>query len=226
MPADIVDPVNQAQEGQPQLYRPGMSVINDYEIVSGVCILPVAESPPEDIGELAVWSPVVKLQLHSPYRIRRAKYATKKSTTPPVLPSPKDVGSFVFTGGSLFFTTGVNSTMVSSDWTVQAEYTYVENCVSRTTDGFVLGVPGYVLLTQEENQRVAGGTFSPQLGAIAHAGTDAKVGYTLSQNIDPASGLWSYTCQSYFPGKLFNDYLPNGSQSAEYVPGGQQPGVR
>ncbi len=214
MSCEIVDPPVSAIEAQTGLMQPGMAVSNEYELKSGVCILPVAESAPCNPNELAEWSPVVVLRLHSPYRIRKARFDVKKSTTPPILPAVGDTGAFVWIGGTINFgPPSVNAGLVSSDWSVSAEYVYVEDCVSRTIDGFVLGTPSYILDSQRSNLANTGGAGTPPFGAIAQAGTDAKVGWTLSQSINPSSTLWSYTCQSYYPGKFFNDYLPNGSQS-------------
>lgn len=215
---DIADPPIAAVDKQASLFMEsnntrsnGQGVTNEYTIVPGVCILPVAESAPCNPAELAEWSPVVVLRLHSPYRIRKVSYSGKKSRTPPILPSPNDVGAFVFTGGTLMFhAPEINQSMVSSDWPVETQYTYIENCPSRTIDGFVLGVPSYPMVVQQENLALAGGTGTPQFGAIAQAGQDAKVGWTLSQGLNLDYTNWTYNCQAYYPGVLFNDNLPNG----------------
>lgn len=189
-----------------ELYLDGPKVINNYRIEPGICILPIAESPPEDPTELAAWSPVAVLRLHSPYRIRTAQTKTKKNNAPPVLAAPGDTGAFVFTGGNLEFTNVLNGDQ-NYDWICGVEYTYVENCVSRTVDGFVLGIPGFLYPTQTENALAIGGSPSvPPFGAIAQAGQDPKIGYVQAQ-----AGPNGYNTISYFPGLFFNDELMNGS---------------
>lgn len=211
----------QAQDqAGPPLYLEGPSIVNTYQIEQGVCILPLAEDPPTDPTKLAAWSPVVVLRLHSPYRIRTAKFAAKKNLTPPVIPSPSDTGAFVFVGGNLAFTNVINPAG-GHDWTNQTAYVYVENCVSRTEDGFVLGTPGFTYPSQYDNARLVGGT--PQVdspGAIAYAGEDAKIGYYLSRNETLAMSIGLYNTISYFPGTLFNDGLMNGSLTSGLLNGG------
>lgn len=190
------------------LYESGPALLNDYTLMSGVCVIPVAEEPPEDPEELKTWSPVIKLQLHAPYRIRNAKYIARKNNSPPVLPSPGDTGKFIFLGGSVSFLNAPNSAS-NFDWSCNAAYSYVENCVSRTLDGFVLGTIPFQLMSQTQNQQAAGGSPTIPYGAISEAGLDAKVGWLQS-----ATGPTYYNTPSYFPGLFFNDGLMNADLGA------------
>lgn len=224
------DPMDSLQTPQ---YLDGPAITNDYTIDPGVCVLPLAEDPPDDTtatgqAELPAWSPVVALRLHAPYRVRRAQYDTKKQNTPPVMPAPADQGKFVFLGGTIrFHPPALNMTNTNYDWTAQAEYNFVEDCVSRTADGFVLGIPPYTLAVQQENADALGGVPTGiTVGAIAAAGTDAKVGYQQGKAVGVALGpglsalagiaagvvaaqTYTYNTLSYFPGTLFNDSLLN-----------------
>jgi len=217
---DMSDPPVFTQEAAAVNYYEGPSFANDYEIVEGVMVLPVAESPPESPSDLKSWSPVVKIRLHSPYRIRTSKFSAVKQNGPPVLPGPGDQGAFIFTGGSLAFSNVYVQDGVYN-WNSVVVYQYVENCVSRTIDGFVLGTPAvpypttmmdFSLSTFSGSPGFAGGSGSPTInspGAIAYAGEQAKTGW-LNQAVGPDL----YNFPSFFPGVFFNDGLMNGSLTA------------
>lgn len=192
-------------------YPEGVRVRNDYTLEPGVCVLPLAQDPPTAQAELANWSPVVVLRLHAPYRLRRVNYDTMKQKNPPVLPSPESTGAFVFVGGTLIFNNALDNSLSNYDWRTQADYLYVENCVSRTQDGFVLGLPPYDTATMPRNYQTYPPN-SPGVGAIAEAGADARVGYTMGTTIGNyiSSGAWGYNVCSFFPGNLFNDNIVNG----------------
>jgi len=201
----LADPPVATLDSSSPLYSSGPSVFNNYRIEEGICILPVAEDPPDDPTELQDWSPVVVLRLHSPYRIRTARFSAKKNNVPPILPAPGDQGKFVFTGASMNFTNVLNSDS-SYDWITTVAYTYVENCISRTIDGFVLGQAAFNYDTQVQNASLVGGSPSvPPYGAISEAGLDPKIGYLQAQY-----GPDNYNTISYFPGLFFNDGLFNG----------------
>lgn len=212
----------QPLEVQTDLYPQGAAGHNSYTFEPGVCVLPLAEEPPTSPGELANWSPVVVLQLHAPYRVRRYEYSAKKENNPPIIPAPGNVGKFVFTGGSLtVLQPALNTTLTNYDWSVGAVYEYVENCVSRIQDGFVLGAPPYPLVTDVENAQSVGlSVFSasspsaPSLGAVSQAGVDAVVGYRMGQGIN-FSGSWGYNQATFLPGVFFNAGLPNGDVSGQ-----------
>lgn len=200
------------------LYYEGPGITNSYHIEQGVCVLPLAEDPPVDPMALRLWSPVVLLRLHSPYRIRKTDLVTKKLSAPPVIPSPKDTGAFVFLGGDLNFTTVVNGSQ-NFDWTVQTTYLYAEYCVSDPEDGFVLGNPGFAYPTQNENASSMGGT--PAVvsnGAIFYAGQDAKIGWAIANGFGGLLGSGPYNTFSYFPGTFFNDNLMNGEAPTYFDP--------
>lgn len=218
---------------QAGLYPDGVGKFNEYDLVPGVCILPVAEDPPTSASELRDYSPVIVARLHAPYRIRRVRYDAKKDNNPPVgIPAPDDAGKFVFVGGTISVQTRVNSSLVNYDWNVGAEYLFVENCVSRVEDGFVLGssmVPP--AMAQENAQTVGGNVFAPAgslsvgaigaalgtsgpQGAIVSAGVDAKTGYRMAQTIN-FFGRWGYNQDSFLPGEFFNDRIVNGDLNVQ-----------
>lgn len=196
---------------QTQLYQNALQT-NDYTLDPGVCVLPVAQEPPSDEGTLRTWSPVVILRLHAPYRIRKLRTGTKKQNSPPIIPSPADVGKFVFVGGGITFANAMNSTNSNFDWAVETEYVYVEDCVSRNQDGFVLSSTPWVWECTEENSRRIGGTPPvPAVGAISEAGLEPLIGSFMSSDIRPNSSTgWAYNVPSFFPGLLLNDNLANG----------------
>lgn len=184
-------------------YLNGPGIHNNFRIVEGICILPVAEAPPTDPGEMASWSPVAVMRLHSPYRIRRSSFAATKQTRPPVLPAPGSEGKFEFIGGSLDFATVPNGNLF--DWYCGTEFVYVENCVSRTIDGFVLGTTPFQFPVQQQAELSTGTPSASSPGAISDAGGDAKRGFS-----DQNNGPNNYTAMSFFPGLFFNSELNNG----------------
>lgn len=217
---DVTNPPTSTYESQDQLYQAGIGISNVYEIDSGVCVIPLAELPPTDPNELQDWSPVIKLQLHAPYRRRTATYHADKQMAPPVLPSPVDVGAFIFTQGQIIFDPPkLNTSQNGFDWSASAKYVYYENCVSRNIDGMVLGTTGFQWLMSQQGIQNLGGLPSPTYGAIADAGADALFGYALSQDITD-QGTWVYPCQSFYPGDLFNDNLFNGGLTSPPPPVG------
>lgn len=165
----------------------GITNANSYDMMPGVCILPLAEDPPTDLESLAEYSPVVIARLHAPYRIRKYNFSEHKQNNPPVIQTPEDTGAFVFVGGSLSFYTQFNSTWWNSDWTVDGSYIYIENCVSRPQDGFVLG--SVTPFTNDPDASATsyytGDSEQPQItiGAIAFAGDNAQAGFIYGQYI-------------------------------------------
>lgn len=207
---------------QNDLYPDGYGVRNVYHLDPGVCVLPIAEDPPaDDDPNLKNFSPVVIARLHAPYRIRRTSYSTKKVNNPPVIPSPEDSGAFVFMSGDISFFPTLNTTFRNFDWDVTTEYMFVENCVSRPKDGFVLGSPPWTWISSTENMAELGGFYSPAVGAVALAGPDVKIGYTQGVLITGGSLLsndnsvtliddWGYNTASYFSGAFLNADMVNG----------------
>lgn len=214
-PPNSLDPQTYTQERSAVNYLNGPEIWNEYDIVEGVSILPLAESPPESPGELVEWSPVVKIRLHSPYRIRTAKFTATKQNGPPVMPGTGDQGAFIFTGGSVLF----NNVWIKDgvvNWNCQSTYQYVENCVSRDVDGYVLGQPAFPYPASEGMFSILGGVSggvnggTPSVsspGAIAYAGTDAKIGWFSAASMGPDF----YNFVSYYPGIFINDGLMNAS---------------
>lgn len=205
---------------QAPLYKNGADVKNEYEMDPGVCVLPIAQDPPTSAGELSTWSPVVVLRLHAPYRIRKVRYDITKTNNPPILPSPQDAGKFVFVGGSIEFSTAANGTLVNYDWSTVAQYTYIEDCVSRVQDGFVLGRVPWNDPTAGTNAIYYGQGPNPQIGAVSQAGVDALAGYNMGISLltGISSGAWGYNQDSFFPGTLFNDQFVNGGPTSAQTP--------
>lgn len=191
------------------LYDPSTQSADEYEMVSGAVVLPIAQTPPTSESALGSWSPVVVLQLHAPYRIRRTRTSSQKTNNPPVVPSPQDTGKFVFLGGTLTIQNMMNSRLDTFDWFVGSDYTFVENCVSRVQDGYVLTSMPWAWMTTASNLTRGTSTAVSSPGAVGQAGTDAKVGYNQASSID-LNGTWGYNTSTYFPGNLFNETLING----------------
>jgi hypothetical protein len=187
---------------------------NAYELRPGVCILPLAEDPPSLEDGLESWSPVVVLQLHAPYRIRKVIHLSEKKNNPPPIPSSADQGSFIFIGGSVSIQNTLNTTFCNFDWSVGCVYTFVENCVSREQDGYVLGSSPFTWASDAENKM--SGYSAPTVGAVAHSGVDVLVGYR--QGLQIVGNLvtgnlqerWGYNTPCYYPGTLVYSELVNG----------------
>lgn len=191
------------QDQSPPNYLEGPGIVNEYRIVSGVCVLPIAEEPPTELNELKEWSPVKQMKLHSDYRIRTAKFSATKQNGTPILPFPGSTGAFIFTGGSLAFT-NVYVDGQQYNWTCETVYKYIENCVSRNIDGYVLGTAPFLYPSQMESAAMGTvGVNSP--GAISFAGADAKSGWATQAVVGPNG----YNVISYFPGMFFNSEMMN-----------------
>lgn len=212
---------NPTDSVQGSLYEQGMEINNDFEFDPGVCILPLAEDPPESEGELATWSPVVVLRLHAPYRMRKTRYSAIKTNNPPIMPTPeKDSGSFIFVGGSLNVQNSLNQSYISFDWTVTTDFLYIENCVSRNQDGYVLGTPPWRWETNTINA-MGNAQANAIIGAVAHAGPDVLVAANMGANIIPdlqSAGTYMYNMSNYLPGTFFSDNLVNGGIPVNPVP--------
>ncbi len=180
---------------------------NSYQLQEGVCVLPVALTDDEVAAGV---SPVLVGRLHPPYRIRTLNYRAAKQNAPPVMPTPKSAGAFVFVGGSFDIPAPTqNQTYTVFDWEATARYVFVEDVQSDRADGFVIGTPPYTLPTMAAN---AGTGVQPPSGAGKFAGPDAWVGYAqglAAQGAGIASGAWNYNCQSFYSGAFFNDTISN-----------------
>ncbi len=209
--------------------------INEYSVDTGVCVLPLAEDPPTTQSELVDYSPVVVLRLHAAYRIRKYQHVAQKKNNPPPTPSYADVGAFVFLGGAVRITNSLNPTFRNYDWNIVCEYNYVEDCVCREQDGYMLGNPVWDWYTDAANQ-VQYGVSTPAVGAIAQGGITSLVGYRQGQQIvinaelvtggntvvdpetqsqaNPLNGAlqtsWGYNSPSYYPGTLILSQSING----------------
>lgn len=204
MPADT-------QDG---LYQNGFDINNAYTFEPGAYMLPIAEDPPTNPEELKTWSPVEIIRVHAPYRLRHVSYKTVKQNNPPVLPTPGDTGAFKFLSGSVGIGTALNQSFTNFDWMAMGEYTYVENCVSRTEDGLVLGINPYQFAVTEMNAAAYGiPPVSNLVGAIRQAGLAPLVGKQMGDQTSPQAAAWGYNEPSFFPGSFFSDDLLNGGPS-------------
>jgi hypothetical protein len=190
--------------------------LDSYHLEPGVCILPLCEDPPTDPDELATYSPVVRLRLHAPFRVRTSTVRSDKRGSPPVIPTPQDTGKFQFMGADINFLTNLNVSFDTFDWKVMGVYQYVEACASRPEDGFVLCSAPVTYTQETRNARRFAGYPAPLVGAVASGGANARVGYTMGQMLaspDTPTGLpiiWTYNMSEFYPGTLFNDGLMNG----------------
>ena len=200
---------------QSPLYR-STGAMDEFELVEGVFALPVAEEPPTEIEALAAWSPVVLVRGHSPYRRKTVHFKSAKSGAPPVLARPASTGALAFLGGTLAFQQPqMDTSLARFVWEGMGSYTFVENCRSDPEDGFVLtGVP-WTTYNQTVNYST-GVTATPQFGAVAQAGSDAKFGFAVGMSMSLSDPGYSYNVATYIPGKFFGSGLLNGD--IEIVP--------
>lgn len=183
------------------------SADNTYRMEPGVFVLPLAADE-EDLAEGE--TPVRTVKAHAAFRVRDMKFAAKKSDAPPCIPSPESAGAFTFIGGAIRFNgPSANQTLMSWDWVVEGQYTFVEDCNSTPDDGFVLTSLPFQLETQEQN-RLQYGVGNPTTGAVAVAGEDAKTGFAQASQINTQSQHWEYTSITYFPAQLLNAEMVNG----------------
>lgn len=212
-------------DAQAGLHPRGVGKINEYTFCPGVCVLPLAEDPPTDETELRTYSPVLTAKLHAPFRIRKVVYDTDKVNNPVVgIPAPSDAGAFVFLGGSMAVATVLNTSLVNFDWKIATEYSFVENCASRTQDGFVLGSSPVPVQSSVDNANSVGLSIGqpastlPVPGAIARAGNDAKAGYFMATNVqNNLYGTWGYNQDSYLPGCVFNTAIVNSDLNTQPI---------
>ncbi|VTR92152.1 unnamed protein product [Gemmata massiliana] len=212
---DSTPTTNNWDHYQSPLYRSNGS-IDEFELVEGTFVLPVAEDPPTDPEELRLWSPVVIVRGHAPYRKKTVHFKASKSGAPPVLARPESVGALAFLGGTLAFQQPLMDTSLAKFvWEGMGSYSFVENCRSDPDDGFVLtGVP-WTTANQAVNYST-GVSGNPQFGAVARAGADAKFGWAVGQAISLNDPAYNYNVATYIPGKFFGSGLLNGE--IEIVP--------
>ncbi len=182
-----------------------LSNSNDYEVISGLFALPVAEEEQPELD----WSPVALVKAHSPYRIRQLQFRYDKTGNPPVIPAPESTGAVIFLNGSIGFASPKpNLSYTAFDWTVAGIYTFVENCRSVNLDGFVLGSFPFPTIMDQDNDQLSSTSYP--YGAISQAGATAKKAATQAETINNNTG-WLYNSVSYFPSILLNSDLANGS---------------
>lgn len=181
--------------------------VNDYELVAGVYLLPVAES--EDTTD-PTWSPVDLIQAHAPYRIRTLQFRAEKHASPPLMPAPADTGAFKFLGGNLaFMPPRVDANGGHLTWGSYGDYTFVENCRSSLSDGFVLGLNLPFATTFQQGVSTVGEN-PAQYGAISQAGNDARLGFVVGQQLSMTDPAYSYDVPSFVPAVFFDQNMANG----------------
>lgn len=186
-------------------------IANVYTVNPGTIILPLGESPPINPEELKVWSPVVILKIHSPYKIRNVRYASHKQNNPPHIPAPEDSGSFVYLGGTISIVNAPNITAVGNDWTVISDYTYIENGVYLKENGLILGTPVYAPHYTSIAFRESGISNPNELfGSLRKSGHHILVDHKNAVHYQFRNGIGSYVGGSFFPGYFFDSYLVNG----------------
>lgn len=184
---------------------------NNYNLVSGLFVLPVAEDPPTDSEALKTWSPVVVIRAHAQYALRQVTFDVQKKGTPPVVPSPTDAGCFRFLGGSLDFPgPAVNQSANKFDWNVTGVYLYAQTLRSDPSDGYVLTGFPFPLELQAQNAVQYQQAGEPNTGPVTVAGNDAKIGYAQGMAISLSDPYWKYNTATYFPGTLFDSTIVNG----------------
>lgn len=184
---------------------------NQYEMVPGTFALPVADEAPEDATELADWSPVVVVQAHAPYRIRRVAWATRKSGAPPVIPSPETTGAFTFVGGAIHFDYPRFDALGSGFlWSIKGEYAFVETVRSDVSDGWILGSEPVPSQVNQQLLTTYGGGTAPEIGAVSQAGVEVKMAYAESLGLSLTSADYTFWSPTFFPGALANDGMLNG----------------
>jgi len=192
---------------------------DEYEHVSGVCVLPIAENAPTDTDTLKSWSPVVVVQLHAPYRKRTMSWKATKRNSPPVIPSPESTGKLEFVGGSVRFPgPRLETTMNSLVWEAAGVYSYVETCEDDPgRDGYLLTSQPWQTQIQDFNASTYGAADGANLfGAISKAGYDARVGVNQSE-MESLNGAFAiYSTISWFPAEYVNSELVNGGPDTVY----------
>ncbi|MDB5306729.1 MAG: hypothetical protein JWO38_931 [Gemmataceae bacterium] len=178
-------------------------------------------------------SPVSIGRVHAPFRQKTTRFQAKKRLTPPVIPAPINTGAFVFLGGTVSFPSPAHSTTgVDHEWSANGTYLYVENCHDvPLRDGYVLSSPPYLSAIGQSNMS----TTPPSVpqgskGAIAFAGTDARVGVALAKSVTPGNNLARLSTTSWFPGTSLDATLINGGPpglypmpTLQYAPGSPPP---
>ncbi len=183
----------------------GLGLQNDYQIMSGQFVIPIAEEPPEDAQELAAWSPFVMVQAHAEYRLRRFSYSAAKHRNPPILPKPADVGAFKFLTGTVQLPHPSVQTDGSYTWTANINYVFAESCVSDSNTGFVIGSTLDAFTTQVNNQQYQSVQEAP--ANITGSGIGPQSGWGMAKNIDTNAPSWSYSEPSYYPAQLLSSDL-------------------
>ena len=190
-----------------------LGCLDEFELKAGAYELPIAADPPTDLDALKTWSPVVVVQAHAPYRIKRVNFKAKKNGSPPQIPSPASSGALVFLGGTLVFPTPQPDMTTSTfNWQAMGRYEFIENCRSDNSDGFVLTGRPFTLQVQADNQNLpfAGNV---DYGAVAQAGPDAQMGYLVGQAAQ-SDGLtdpyFAYTIPTFWPSMFLSADVLNG----------------
>lgn len=177
---------------------------NDFTLVSGQFVLPVATNDPDEDA-------VVVVRAHKDYRLRTLSFSAEKENNPPVLPSPQNIGGFSFLGGTTSIPYPTLTPSAGFKWSVATELTFVETgAIDLVSDGYVLGSLPWVYAGQLDNQQYAGYPSQSAPDSIQEAGLGPKAGYVLAANLDPSLEGWSYAEPSFFPGTLQSSDLVNG----------------
>jgi hypothetical protein len=186
----------------------GLGLQNDYQIMSGQFLIPLAEDAPTDPEELAEWTPFVMVQAHAAYRLRRFQYSVTKHRNPPILPKPADTGAYKFLTGTVQLPHPSVQSDGSYTWTAATNYVFAEACVSNSDTGFVIGSTLDAFPNQINNQQYQ--TTADAMANVSESGTGPKSGYGLAKTLDTNSPHWSYGEPSYYPAELLSADLVIG----------------
>lgn len=203
------------QDEQVELYKK-LGVENEYSVISGKFVLPVAQASPTTDAAKATFVPCVVVQAFAPYRTRKVSYGVMKDCTPPQIPQPTSSGPYTFIEGVVQIPFPSVNTAGTFSWSVGLEYMYIENVYTDHNTGYVLGQTPYVWQTQEDDSQLT--TQNPAPVLVNQCGIGPKVGWAQSQLVDFAQPLYQYREPSYFPPVFHSVDLIVGPNSYIYSP--------
>lgn len=197
-------------------YR-SVGIDNEYTIVSGAFVLPLAEAPPTDAAELQDWTPFVVVQAHSPYRLRTFRYNAQKARTPPVLPAPVTQGAYTFLGGTVSLPHPSVQTDRSFTWDADVTYLFAEGCAHNANTGFVIGTSLDAFDIQLQNQNYQ--SYGDAPNNVRQSGVGPKSGWAIGKTIDLSNPMWNYAEPSYYPAQLLSAEMVGGPTAYPTITG-------
>lgn len=193
---------------------------NEYTVMTGKVIVPIAEAEPTDPVELATWKPYTTVRVHAPIVTRRVPFQTAKEGSPPKIPAPANTSIYEFLEGTIAIN-GPQSAAdgLASTWRISGDYQYVVGCAASLVlnQGFVLGTLPMPTPTQ---QLLSTGSYDASLtsGPVGNADTAVKVAYAAAQTINFSSSAYAYFYTNFLPAVFLTDNLLNGTNLAPTIP--------